>query len=559
MSYDDYPDYGNGDFGRLSARDYGSGYGAPPQPPQYRGSISGIPPPPQPPQSRGSINGIPSQYPDTVLTVAARRSAQEGKFKYKFNDINAKITDPNGTKNYPTKDSFFVVPSVADPKVWSQFNWHLTAGLYFTNSNALSATGPTITMLNAQIKALEDLGVGGMFSKGGLNEAQKNSLAELKLSKTHLEDIYNTTIKGSIKTYYYLPEFKIKCSGAFTFDIAEKKILQTSLTTQFSPEKIGIRPLHPKLSTLKSLFSGSKVDEFIKNQTKSKDVIIFNYACEFFSCIAQCGIIKLNYVYIYPTERISAKEQFKESFVLTGGGTTIVDLKIPFVAPDKAADFSSANANSATIDEFGGIFEALKTEFIASAKNDQVLIQKYTQILNQEDLKNPALLLNDNHQLRNELEILYFFNDRLNFIAETKKKEDDDAGDDIKNRRDATKFAMASIFSRLNSNMIANTKFEPTVDILEKNTADLFSPEPSQNNYSTRPVSARDLYSNANEYAGGAISRRPCTNPFFRRSNIIGKFLMNLRKRIRNKPMRPRKTKRNNKSKRRNKKSKRRQ
>lgn len=523
------------------------------------------PPPPDGPRAGVEAQGADNRLTEIQDSLTRKLNVESKSLRHNYSKLRE-----NRDKNFPSEKSAFKIPGPLIPSDadWMKFDWHLNGGLYTVNKAQIQSTINVLQEDIIKIEAERSKARGNFGMGKYVGEA---NYQRFKQAKDHLSNILTHVNDPKLPTYFYFPPFKLKCSGSFTFDMKTSTILKTSSTSKFSPSAISGRLKNlPKIT---QLFSDSPAQTIFKKENRpSQDIFLFNYDCEFLSCLGSCGIIKLNYLYIFPETRIGTANLSEQAFLLVdsdadASAAAIAKMGISFDKTDNANNFAIVQGdplknNLYTIENFSTAFNATIQAMIES--NNYTTDQKtYLQeAMTSQDFKNPKTVLSENNQVRNELEVLYFFNDSLNFVRDDKDEEDNKDKDKIQKEKDALVLAGAQIFNRLNIDLRNNTGDMPNFDNFYSDEQQPELGEPLQNQISGFS-GADELNLEGGFRKGGRGIGLPsftkCTNPLFKRSNVVGKFLMNLRKRLRNKPMRRRKTKRNNKSKRRNKKSKRRQ
>lgn len=427
-------------------------------------------------------------------------------------------------------------------------------------------------------------------------------------SQYHFEAIQAAVFNKTNPTYYYFPPLSIRCNGQFSFNKTEKKIVAFNIKVD------SVTPSDASNKNYTQILKQFSASITLPQDDDSNNFGLYNYQAEFYSSAGGCGIIKLKYIYTCPDEissvfttKNNVDQRYTESIIVTDTGFDKKDLS---QLESGMRQYGIKLRNGETMNQF-------KTGPDASVFKVDELFDGLPA-----GSANPTEILQENNTLRNDLEVLYFFNDdRSNYqMNQLKQKK---GLEDAKNEaKDNAKAIGAAIFQQINDSVAAAFPNSPEitttgatkemVDSLPQNGGpsgnetiqygpsgnETIQYSPSENTGRT-PVGLEDFSNTAalqrrppprapqralpppgsqEAYGMGGVrdelpdgpgsvhrrlggKRRPMfnyTNPFFKRTNMIGKYLTNLRKMRKKKPSRARKTKRNNKSKRRNKKSKRR-
>jgi len=250
-------------------------------------------PPVEPPPKREQTDPIIPRLTDLEEKINAKGAKGKPGFsmKYGFDELR----NIRGSKILE-----FTVPGDSQKESadnWLKFNWHLNGGLYTVNKSAIDAA---IFDLDGGIRPLLEKGKKGVRSYGynaNITKDEIKRLEDYQKSKAHLEEI-KKYVYATESTYYYFPQFKVKCEGAFTYEKKTAKILNVSKTEGFTVSQVASRP-KPTITALFDGLESKTVKDFKAEYPDNQDRILFNYKCEFLSCSGQCGIIQLIYLYKY--------------------------------------------------------------------------------------------------------------------------------------------------------------------------------------------------------------------------------------------------------------------
>lgn len=509
----------------LFARNRNSGTslaaGPPPLAPGSRGSVT-LPPP----SSSAATTRIGSSTASTTGGIAenvAKRVAKVGqKFEYDWENLSGRFGQfIMNSQDEADETYIFKIPNLL-PTDWYTYNIHVSdeEGLYKINLPQIKATRDALN----NTKELTTL-------RGFAIPAEGESAA-------HFTAILSAVAPGSFTSskpdYFYFPTLKIKCNGKFILNSNFEVLSIFESTVEITPKNV----VNPNV-----------IASILNETTGSRSPTNKEYLYQAVIYVAEggCGIIDVKYIYMHPDEdssiykadsKTNADKRYKESLII---------LNVP--ADDKKF---SRNLNLITYRSGEKVSDFTKP-------NDLGLFENISQI---SEIDGALEILNENNCLRNELEVLYFFNDdKTNYKMSRLEAEKIQNEQQKKLKENFTKTG-SSFFTRMNNQISSLLSGAPRVNTAIAKEA--VNPQSSNVATGRQAFNASSFVNAARPPAGrsGGYKKTPMfvsSNPFFKRTNVIGKLFTNMRKKARkNRPSRIRKTKRKS-MKRRNKKSTRRQ